>query len=314
MPGSNTSPFMLDVSNMVDERIESAIFRAVVTEITADSVRIKRVGAELEDAQDYAAVDIYPFPGVDDEVLVLKLGKGYTVLGRIVRSGLDVLHTQLGDLEVTGTLTIGAGGIETPGGSRFDDTGIRLVADGFIGDQIILASVGSGGLENRFIITTEADGALIVSTNLDAAGLPSGWSLMFREDHVELGRNSLGFNVIGPGNISVWEDGIVLGQTETAPNFGGGSGTILISGGLIDPTTNPGAGRYLLYVNTALRGRGASGTVTTIGPAEPHCQDCGRDFALEWENEKYGKLAICMWCLTDKTKKGIIERTEYLKK
>jgi hypothetical protein len=55
---------------------------------------------------------------------------------------------------------------------------------------------------------------------------------------------------------------------------------------------------------------GGSGTVTTFGAADPHCQRCDRDFALEWENEKYGKLAICVWCLSEKFDDIVIEKYE----
>ena len=55
---------------------------------------------------------------------------------------------------------------------------------------------------------------------------------------------------------------------------------------------------------------GSGGTITTFGAADPHCQRCGRDFAMEWENEKYGKLAICAWCLSEKFEDIVIEKYE----
>jgi hypothetical protein len=60
----------------------------------------------------------------------------------------------------------------------------------------------------------------------------------------------------------------------------------------------------------AAKVRGGSGTITTFGAADPHCQRCDRDFALEWENEKYGKLAICAWCLSEKFEDIVIEKYE----
>ena len=45
-----------------------------------------------------------------------------------------------------------------------------------------------------------------------------------------------------------------------------------------------------------------------FGPAEPHCPDCGRDFVLEWQNEDYGHITLCMWCLTDGMTKGVVLR------
>lgn len=92
MAGSQTSPFMLDVSNLVDDRIQDAIFRATVTAVGADSIEIKRTGQFLPDQQRYAACDLFPFPIVGDEVLVLKVGRGFVTIGRIVRSGIDVLR------------------------------------------------------------------------------------------------------------------------------------------------------------------------------------------------------------------------------
>lgn len=172
MPGSNTSPFMLDVSNMVDERIESAIFRAVVTAVQPDAVRIKRVGAEVEDDQNYAAVDIYPFPEVDDEVLVLKVGKGFNVLGRIVRSGLDVLHTTLSDLEVTGTIQVGPSVRLTPDGLALvvtdtptvvgdDDKKISHVSEDYLttyGERfgVWIPGLGSSYLVDRVMLATDS--------------------------------------------------------------------------------------------------------------------------------------------------------------
>ncbi len=77
--------------------------------------------------------------------------------------------------------------------------------------------------------------------------------------------------------------------------------------------TAPGSniGGVSLYAESgAAKVRGGSGTITTFGAADPHCQRCDRDFALEWENEKYGKLAICAWCLSEKFDDIVIEKYE----
>ena len=60
----------------------------------------------------------------------------------------------------------------------------------------------------------------------------------------------------------------------------------------------------------AAKVRGSGGTITTFGAADPHCQRCGRDFAMEWENEEYGKLSICAWCLSEKFEDIVIEKYE----
>jgi hypothetical protein len=53
----------------------------------------------------------------------------------------------------------------------------------------------------------------------------------------------------------------------------------------------------LFVKDGALRYMGTSGTDTTIGMAEPHCPECGRDFGFEAKNAKsHEHLAICWPC------------------
>jgi hypothetical protein len=92
-------------------------------------------------------------------------------------------------------------------------------------------------------------------------------------------------------------------------DHGGGAGVIGIDNASANPTTNPTAGGILYADGGAGKWRGSSGTVTTFGPAdldgfkatsgEGHCPSCGTDFALEWANDAYGSLTVCMRCLTD---------------
>lgn len=65
------------------------------------------------------------------------------------------------------------------------------------------------------------------------------------------------------------------------------------------PTGTPVGGGYLWVDTGALKYKGSSGTLTTVGPADPHCKKCGRDFMHEWQNDNYGKLATCVPCLLD---------------
>jgi hypothetical protein len=105
---------------------------------------------------------------------------------------------------------------------------------------------------------------------------------------------------------------------NTASAFGSGAGVIGIANATTAPSTNPSGGGVLYATAGAGTWRGSSGTVTTFGPAEPHCQDCGRDCALEWRNPDAGwHLALCMWCLTDSlgmlargTGRGVITKTQ----
>jgi len=65
------------------------------------------------------------------------------------------------------------------------------------------------------------------------------------------------------------------------------------------PTATPTGGGYMYVDAGALKWKGTSGTLTTMGPADPHCKKCGRDFMHEWTNTSYGYLSTCMPCLLD---------------
>jgi len=89
----------------------------------------------------------------------------------------------------------------------------------------------------------------------------------------------------------------------TKDQFGSGAGVVGIADALTVPTTDPTGGHVLYSEAGALKGRGSSGTITTIAPAEPHCPRCNHDFVLEWENHKTGKLSVCIWCLSEALEK-----------
>lgn len=92
----------------------------------------------------------------------------------------------------------------------------------------------------------------------------------------------------------------------TTADFGGGAGLVSMAPVTTAPTSNP-TSNYLLYNSGgALVGRGTSGTITTIGPADlfehtedKHCPRCHGDFGHSWSNPKLGKLTVCMWCLAE---------------
>jgi hypothetical protein len=72
---------------------------------------------------------------------------------------------------------------------------------------------------------------------------------------------------------------------------------------------DPTGGGYMYAEAGAGKWRGSSGTVTTFGPAEPHCPRCGSDFAIQYSNpKKYGEFSGCMLCLNKALQKvGISE-------
>jgi hypothetical protein len=82
-------------------------------------------------------------------------------------------------------------------------------------------------------------------------------------------------------------------------SFGGGTGScVAIANASTNPSSNPTGGGILYADGGAGKWRGSGGTVTTFGPAEPHCPTCGTDYMHEWENKEYGYLAVCMNCMT----------------
>jgi hypothetical protein len=67
---------------------------------------------------------------------------------------------------------------------------------------------------------------------------------------------------------------------------------------------DPVGGGYQYAEGGAGKWHGSSGTVTTFGPAEPHCPRCGSDFVHEWHNARFGgRHAVCVKCLV-----GALER------
>lgn len=107
----------------------------------------------------------------------------------------------------------------------------------------------------------------------------------------------IGFLVGGIERVRLETNGNIGLNTTT--QFGSGVGVVGLANATTVPTTNPTGGTVLYAEAGAYKGRGSSGTTTTMAAAEPHCGHCGADFAHEWENPtRYGYLAICVRCLT----------------
>lgn len=83
-------------------------------------------------------------------------------------------------------------------------------------------------------------------------------------------------------------------------DYGSGDKVTFVPNAATVPTTNPTGGGILYASAGAGKWRGSSGTVTTFAPADPHCPNCGRDFALEWSNDTHDEHhAVCFPCLVD---------------
>lgn len=90
-----------------------------------------------------------------------------------------------------------------------------------------------------------------------------------------------------PNNISFF---------SASPSFQSGTAVLFLANRTAVPTGNPSNGVYIYSESAAAKVRGGSGTITTFGPANPHCPNCETDFVHEWENEAYGYLVKCMKC------------------
>ncbi len=61
------------------------LFRATVTGTSGNLVTIQRTGETAPDAQSYPRLNSYAAPAADDEVIVVQIGSGLIVLGKVLR-------------------------------------------------------------------------------------------------------------------------------------------------------------------------------------------------------------------------------------
>lgn len=88
---------------------------------------------------------------------------------------------------------------------------------------------------------------------------------------------------------------VAIGTTD----FGAGAKVFAIGNATTPPGSTPSGGGVLYAQSGAGKWKGSSGTVTTFGPADPHCPVCNSDFGAEWVNPKYGRMRICWKCFFD---------------
>lgn len=161
---------------------------------------------------------------------------------------------------------------------------------------------GAGG---GVAISANTDGGLEPVVDIFAAGAlkfgTTNWSGTYLYgSSVEVYSSSstylYGGGVIG---LLMLSSGMQFGASGSA-SFGSGTGVIGIENASSNPSTNPSGGGVLYADGGALKWRGSGGTVTTMGPADPHCPTCGRDFALEHKNDELGEhFAVCIPCMVD---------------
>ena len=246
----------------------------------------------------------------------------------------QITTTRTGQLEVIAATAVQAGYF-------VGDLGATQKIASF-NSQAVSTNFAYFGTTANFVVQTSTAGA--VQSHASTAGNPSSFQQFDGPDGgnatyvltgIDPTGNQTGFGVSNAG-ISTGANGtgtnrplllhtfgaadaiIATNNTERLRVFGvntgsQGVGTMKVANATTTPTANPSGGG-LLYANAgAGTWRGSSGTTTTFGPAEPHCPDCGRDFACAWENPRYGRLEVCMWCVIEQLvegglTKGIIHR------
>lgn len=136
---------------------------------------------------------------------------------------------------------------------------------------------------------------------------------------VQLYSNSSGialYNTAGSEpwvSIPVGTGGVALATASGAPaDWGSGERILFVGNANVVPSTNPTAGVFVYGEGGALKGRGTSGTVTTMAPAEPHCPTCGRDFAIESRNDVVGDhVSVCVPCMLDSLKASGVDTAPF---
>ncbi len=73
------------VDALIRRNGRETMFRATVTGTSGNLVTVRRTGQLIPDVQSYAKLASYSSPVADDEVIVLRIGGGYIVLGKVTR-------------------------------------------------------------------------------------------------------------------------------------------------------------------------------------------------------------------------------------
>ena len=72
-------------TDLFDRMFGERVFRAAVTGTSGNLVTIQRPGQPAADTQSYPRLVSYTSPTAGDEVVVMKLGGGWIILGEIIR-------------------------------------------------------------------------------------------------------------------------------------------------------------------------------------------------------------------------------------
>lgn len=141
----------------------------------------------------------------------------------------------------------------------------------YSGSSLANILANSGAIQVTFSGT--ACGSFLVGYSLpsdkqirwaNGTGNPTSWSTF----DVGLSRNAAGVVEVNNGTTGTFRDLILRNiGVNGAVSAGGGVGIVFIANATTVPTTNPTGGGILYVESGALKYRGSSGTVTTLGPA-----------------------------------------------
>jgi hypothetical protein len=183
----------------------------------------------------------------------------------------------------SGFLSIGAGTVHAS----------ALIRLPYVATDVVIGAPNSGGTDYPVLHRTSA--------NTWRFGDATGWNTAVYGDIVTF-YGASGTTMYAPGGSVV---AIELAASANIKLFdgagvGGGSKVLSVANATTAPTSNPTGGALWYVEGGASKARGSSGTITTFGPADPHCPTCGRDFATEHRNDDMGEhFAVCLPCLID---------------
>jgi hypothetical protein len=204
-----------------------------------------------------------------------------------------------------------AGATNVKAGSGFVSVGAgtvhasALIRLAYAATDVVIGAPNNGGTDYPVLHRTSA--------NSWRFGDAAGWNTSVYGDVVTF-YGASGTTMYAPGGSVVaieFAASANIGLFDGA-GFGGGSKVLSVANATTEPTSNPAGGAQWWVFGGASKARGSSGTITTFGPADPHCPTCGRDFATEHRNDDMGEhLAVCLPCLIDTLKDAGIDTNKF---
>ena len=142
------------VQRMIDRDADEQLFQATVASLTSSTITIQRTGHDPETAR-YAVIDSFPYPAVDDEVIVARVGSGFIIVGKVLRTGLVERY-----LTIETELRILPGGKITWGSDGLNSIDDDLITIEVSDDEAIPTDVmlfKRGALTHRTVMTAAVE-------------------------------------------------------------------------------------------------------------------------------------------------------------